>query len=138
MEVVIGQNGMPKLEDVSYEAVHDWLLGILVNPVEVADIIKYSGNPDLILGYVMQVLKYDRGYFLKLPNGKWFNCIGERVSFGVIQTFKDSEWHKKGGIILLNPYGGKADKYLERKLVFGPVTGLEDGEFMKMLSVEES
>ena len=132
------ETGIPKLENVSYEAVHDWIKSILTVPMEADDIVKYSKNDDLLLGFVRQILKFDRDDFLMLPSGKWVIRSGECVEFGVIQTFKDDEWHNKGEIILLNPYGGKADRYRDKGLVFGPVTGPDDGHFLlKLMEVKK-
>lgn len=120
-----------RLDTIDHECVRSWLKSVLTIPLSADDLLIASGNPDLRLGFLIQVLTYDSDDFLQLANNKWIIRTGPLALYGVIKKFVDSDshWYEAGTMILLRPGAGNTLHYMEKGLIYGPIAGLDDPEF---------
>ena len=120
-----------RLDTIDHECVRLWLKSVLTTQLSADDLLIASGNPDLRLGFLIQVLTYDSEDFLQLANNKWIIRTGPLALYGVIKKFVDSDshWYEAGTTILLRPGAGNTLHYMEKGLIYGPIAGLDDPEF---------
>lgn len=132
-------SNIPMLQSVDHESVRSWLKSILTKPRSTDDLLMVSKNPDLQLGFLNQVLTFNKEDFLRLANGKWIDRFGDMVLYGVIEKFHDikGEWYAPGTTILLRPGAGNTQHFIEKGWIYGPIESTDDPDFLAIVSMED-